>query len=161
MTGSCVNLQEGSTGFLGISSYQESIKGALAGNRPSQHELLKERQTLIHASRAGAVKLGSSQTNFHQASGDTLDMNSAKAPKNYKVTSGKEMASVSKAHHYKLGLHSISPTKHIEERGEYEKQLGSIIEKRGDFVKKAKHLTSKITKTSVLFGLTGGLYETH
>lgn len=60
MTGSCVNLQEGSTGFLGISSYQESIKGGVAGHRPSQQELLKERQTLIQRGREGAVNLGSS-----------------------------------------------------------------------------------------------------
>jgi len=92
-----------------------------------------------------------------------LDTNTAKAPKKYRVTSGKEMATVSKAHHYKLGLHSVSPTKHLEERGEYEKQLGSIIEHRGEFLKKAKDTRAKVSKTHVLFGLTGahGLYETH
>ena len=71
------------------------------------------------------------------------------------------MATASKAHHYKLGLHSVSPNKHIEERGEYERQLGSIIEKRGDFVKKAKDTRTKVTKTSVLFGLSGSHFETH
>ena len=111
--------------------------------------------------REGAVNLGSSQTNFHQTSGETLDMNSAKAPKNYKVTSGREMASVSKAHHYKLGLHSASPNKHLEERGVYERQLGSIIERREEFVKKAKDTRTRVSKTNVLLGLTGGLYETH
>ena len=54
-----------------------------------------------------------------------MDTNTAKAPKKYRVTSGKEMdwmATVSKAHHYKMSLNSVSPTKHMEERGEYEKQ---------------------------------------